>query len=214
MADAVLFPRRHFAKGERTSMRNEDRIVTEASVSSRRKAHGAIDPAFRHHGWTPWPSDRQSADEVGREIVVPSFVQPCLDMLDRPSEIPRGACPARRVHARRAAQRRDAKTWSSSARAIMHAASAAVRAFTRALPAKVVSGSSGSERPIWAALTTSNPPSSSAASSRAFPGLWVAATIRVPGSRRSAISAFNLSGLESPCSSQVGARRRLQARYR
>ena len=50
-------------------------------------------------------------------------------------------------------------------------ASAAARAFTIALPTKVVSGSSGSARPSVAAAMTSKRSSSSAASSLALPGI-------------------------------------------
>jgi hypothetical protein len=76
----------------------------------------------------------------------------------------------------------------SSASAIRPDASAAARAFTSALPAKVCSVSSGSARPSWLAAITSKRPSSNAASSRAFPGLWVAATIRASEGSRSAMA--------------------------
>ncbi len=72
----------------------------------------------------------------------------------------------------------------SSARAIRPLAVAAALALIMALPAKVVSGSSGSGRPSSPAEITWKRPSSRACSSRALPGLWVAATRRVPGSSR------------------------------
>ena len=112
-----------------------------------------------------------------------------LDPLHGHGEILLRPRPARRIDARRAAQRIDHQAGIVGQRRQLRLCAAA-SAFSSALAWKLSPVSAGSARPSSPPLTQSTVKgASSSAISRTLPGLWLAMTSRPPWKRRAMLSA-------------------------
>src|SRR5579863_6656132 len=107
----VLLLRVHLAEGAAMAVRNKDRIIAEPGRSARREDEGPIHPTLESLDRPARPGQRQHADE-GRPPRRPRGAGPefPVDAGDRHAEVLCRARPPRRVNARRAVERVDAKS--------------------------------------------------------------------------------------------------------
>src|SRR5262249_28980455 len=107
---AVLLLARHLAEGAWVPVRQKHRIVAETLVAAWRPYQHTVDAALEGLNMTVRPGDAERRDEVrgtrrGRRRA--EALQLLLDVAHGAAEILVGAGPARRMDARRAAERID-----------------------------------------------------------------------------------------------------------
>ena len=208
VAHGVFRRRIDLAEGLLHAVGDEDRIIAEAwsprggkvrwpctSPSKSLRSRHAASPATRRR--RIWRTNRERLCRRNSSF----------DARHGDAEILGRSRPARRIDARRAVQRR--RRTDRNRRPARHdrSPSAAARAFSSALAAKVAPVSSGSGRPSSPALIGSMPCGpSSALISRTLPGLWLATTSWLPrGSLTpepsSAASTSSPMPLRASCSS-------------
>src|SRR5262245_10119240 len=107
---AVLFLGAHLTESDVEPIRSKQRIITKASVATRRPHGDAIDAAFEILDMTIRPGKAECGNEMCATLfrrLRPALDQQSLDAIHSGAEILVGLCPARRMDAGFAVERID-----------------------------------------------------------------------------------------------------------